>query len=555
MSIRPTTQCNRNCNNSHNVSNCFNTHGNAVFQDNAASILYSKRLLANRVASPIYVLNHGVNRTATPNVSDTSFVADHHKCILQYLLAQQHRLVAYDSLNNSSAFDDDEDVNEDVLPQNDRVVTYYSGGGPLSDFITAYYIPRVGPWFPQVSSNATSRLENFFNEFTINTPLNHQEQTISNRLSQIWKIPFTSSVVTKNPSILNSHYTFLRSNGDTYLRQLFLDQYNIVSHAPNSHVLSDIDNIKFTQSGTGANAAPIFDIQADDNLINDVKLAWRTSPYKYFETTAVGGINPRDVSVPITYRSVIPIALNGSGNSGLTGIPAPNGRGCCPSSTRFTGGCHDRCNDRCNDRSNDRCKCKGGFTGCTGLTGYTGPSGGVNLGDLDHLGDLVTTHTAFSLPDFDRSRSSSPASFAWLVSAYTAAEDLSATDPGGKYANAGYTFLITEALSNRNRRKVRYSTDQNQIQINYNHPIIETAFLRQFAKIVASIYHAYTGIAILPDNLIPVRSVCSTSGSCTDTDFVSDFAQREAPMDSVLGLASTLYGQDIFPNPSDNVSC
>ncbi|CAH6418985.1 Hypothetical protein HVR_LOCUS171 [uncultured virus] len=464
------------------------------------------------------------------------------------MLHQQHRLVSFDSLSNdiSNELNNNTDgADTSMLPQNDRVLSYYAGGGPLGDFISAYYIPRAGPWFFEPTTNSTNRLENFIQSSTMFSSLNDQEQIVSDRLSQIWNIPYSGTVVVKQPAILNGHYTFVQTDSSGSLtRQLFLDQYNMVDNV--AHVMSDIDNISFTQTGTGGSGAPIYNIDADGQTITDVRLAWRTSPFKYFQTATVGGLNPRDIMAPITYRSVIPIRLGGTGNTGFTGCSGFTGHSGC--SGRFNC-CWCWCDCDCSGHSGHT-----GLTGCSGQTGFTGPSGGVDLNGLSDLGDLLTTHITFSLPDIGKSRASSPLPLGWLASAYTTPEDLSVTEPGGRYANEGFTFLIIEALSVNNRRRLRYSNEQNQIQISYNHPVIETSYARQFARIAASVYHAYTGLMIPADALLPSRSVCSP-GQCTDSDYVIDYTRRESPMESVLGLASTLYGQNIYPSPSDSVTC
>lgn len=557
MSIRPTRKS--GCNNS--GSGCTGTtdSGIAIFQDSTASVLYARRLLANNVRVPIYLLNKGVNRTSTRNVTDTSFVPDHTKCVLQYMYSQQHRYVSYDNdtnnhidyeLTNSSS-----NSTDDTFPQNDRVVSFHTGSGPLGDLISSYYIPRVGPWFYEPNLNSTTRLENFIQASTMHTSLNSQEQLVSDRLSQIWNIPYTNSVVVRQPSILDGHYVFARtdSNGNIK-RQLFLDQYHQVKNSVN--VRSDINHFRFTQVNTTSNGTPIYDIDADGEIIPNVRLIWKTTPGKYQQTTAEGGAPSKDLDLPVLYRASIPISTSGSGNPGLTACTGDNG--CSGNSGHTKCGCSSSSSNYSYNSSikSSKCGCTGGFTGdCYGQTGYTGLSGTVNLDNLPDMGDLVTTHVAFSLPELGKSKNSTVSPIAWIVSAYTTPEDLYVTEPTGKYANSGYNFLIVEAFSLGNRRTTRYSDNQNQLQINQNHPSVETPHLVQFSHVVASVYHAYTGIKIPATSLLPTSSVCGNNGACTDSEYITDYSTRESPMETVTNMASALYGQPIFPSPNDATSC
>src|SRR5579871_4185793 len=134
MSKRPTTISRGDCSGG---NNSINSHDYAIIGDAAASTLYAKRLLGNKITSNITLINEGVDRTNVDGITDVNFVSTNTRQILRYLITERVHLIPYDSS------DDDNCMNNQV----DQVVQYNISAGPLGDFITAYHVPRVGPWF------------------------------------------------------------------------------------------------------------------------------------------------------------------------------------------------------------------------------------------------------------------------------------------------------------------------------------------------------------------------------------------------------------------------
>lgn len=527
MSKRPTTIFRKNISTAHNA---VNNYGYAIIGDTVAATIYAKRLLNNNITQPISVISEGVDRSNIEDLTDVSFAANNNKRILHYVKVEQLHMIPSGDNNSDS---------DDIDIQNEQIIHYHVGSGPLSDFISAYIIPRVGPWFTH-SSNG--RLEKFLMESTVKSPLNTQENIIVDRLSSIWGLNKTSSMVVKGPSILDQHYEFLQIHEDTPTREIFLDTYHLVNSASNAKYITETGNLRFVISGTGG----LYDITANNLSLTAVRPIWKTNPYTYLRLATEGGLNPIPLLLPTFYRAVLSIPIGGTGATGVTGITG------CTNATGTTGYVCFNCT---------------GTTGMTVISGteyvcncfnssdssnicYVGLSGisGVNLVGLSATEDLVTTHITFGLHDIANPRHSG---LAWLVQTYTTPEDLSVVHPDGKYSDNNHTLLIIEALSTKNKRRTSYNTAEHEVQVNYNDSHTENGYLRQFAHIVAGIYNAYTGGLIPVDSLVEDASICSTThGICKDANLITDYSLYQSPMVSVIEVASHLYGVDIYPNPS-----
>jgi len=133
---RPTSIARKECANAHNSTN---TYGYAIIGDTASATLYAKRLLGNKVTTPISIISEGVDRTNLEDLGDVGFVANNNLRALHNLMTEQiHMVPAGDNQN-------EDDDSADTQPE--RIIHYYIGAGPLGDFIGAYHIPRLGPWF------------------------------------------------------------------------------------------------------------------------------------------------------------------------------------------------------------------------------------------------------------------------------------------------------------------------------------------------------------------------------------------------------------------------
>jgi hypothetical protein len=535
-----------------------NSFGYAIIGDTVAATLYAKRLLGNGITTPITVISEGVDRTSIQDLLNVAFAAIHNRRILHHLMIERvHMVPVIGSLDVIDFAPLVPAVERDLLalraernfaalivlaesdliaaiPQIERIIHYHVGSGPLGDFIAAYHTPRLGPWFGSASAG---HLERFLVNHTIKSALTSQEMTVVNRLQQIWGLPTTSSLVVKHPAILNVHYEFIRQIDDTFERELFLGDFGLVDQASNSSYATEATNLKFTQV-TGTTGPILYDITANNVSLQSVRHVFKTNPFTHLRIATSGGLHPPPFMLPTFYRAVLSIPIGGTGATGSPGVtggsvfvPGPPGFVCVACTGAVCLGTEVKAPM---GPSGTNC-----FIGLTGLTG-------VNLVGVTGTEDLITSHITFSLHDVVNPKHSS---LDWLIQAYTTVEDLSVVQQDGRFADTGRTLLIVEAVSTKNRRRATFNVAENEIQINYNDPVVENGILRQFALIVASIFNAYTGAFFSVNDLLNDTSVCSSaSGICQDRNALVDYSLRESPMVTVLQLASDLYGSEIFPN-------
>lgn len=296
MSKRPSK---KNCTTS---TSSTNTYGYAIIGDTVAGTLYAKRLIGNKVTTPISLINEGVSRTNLDNISDTSFVVENNKTSLQSLHPEKVHMVGYGGSEN----------HDDASTQQEQIIQLYTPSGPLGDFIAAYHLPRLGPWF---TNSTDTRAEKFFTQNTIRTPLNSQEVTVSNYIANLWHLSSTASFIVKTPSILNCHHTFIINFNNTTERELFLDYYQLMGQESNVDYITEASNIKFTQ-GTGTS----YNVDGSDFSLTEVRPIWKTNLYTYLRLATEGGLHPSPVNIPVFYRAILPISIN-AGRVDLTGLP------------------------------------------------------------------------------------------------------------------------------------------------------------------------------------------------------------------------------------------
>lgn len=545
MSKRPTNVSRREVFNAHSSANSY---GYAIIGDTTAATLYAKRLLGNNVTTPISIISEGVDRMNIEDIIDIDFPATNNKKILHYLNVEKiHMIPSGDNPND----------NDDITFQTEQIIHYHVGSGSLGDFIAAYHIPRIGPWF---THSTNGRLERFLSESTVKSALTSQESLVVNRLSSLWGLTQTSSIIVKCPSILNVHYEFLKQVQDTYVREIFQDQYHMVNHSSNADYISEATNLRFTSTTgiTGITGNGLYNITGNNINLQAIRPIWKTNAYTYLRLANEGGINTGPLMLPTFYRAIISVPIGGTGIAGITGITGltdctpvagPSGHVClsCTGLSGTTVG-------SVIGVSGMTCICvpTNGSVG-SGLSGtfcFVGQSGlsGIDFTNVSGTEDLITSHITFSLYDLANPRNSG---LAWLVQSYTTLEDLSVVALNGRYADTGRMLLIVEAISTKNKRSTSYNIGEHEIQVNYNDRLAENGYFRQFAQIVAGVYNAYTGGFIPVDLLLSDTSICAPiSGICSDGDFILDYSVRESPMVSVIELASNLYGVDIYPNPS-----
>jgi hypothetical protein len=297
MSKRPTS--NKCCTGSTGTTGGY---GYAIIGDTVAATLYAKRLISNRITAPINLINEGVNRINFDDITDTDFIAQNNKTSLHFLKSEKIHMVTYGH---------NEYNGENATCQQSQIIQFHVPQGPLGDFISAYHLPRLGPWFTHATD---SRAEKFFTCNTTKSPLNAQETTVTNYLSNLWHLPQTSSFIVKKPSILNCHHTFMTDFNVDAERELFLESYQMVSQENNVDYITEATNIEFQKV-----SGPVYNITGNGLTVNNVKPVWKTNLYTYLRLATDGDLNPSSVQIPVFYRSVIPIPQN-AGSVDLTSL-------------------------------------------------------------------------------------------------------------------------------------------------------------------------------------------------------------------------------------------
>lgn len=521
MSRRPTTKAKHSC---ATTSSSNNNYGYAPIGDTVAATLYAQRLQGNNVpGNQITLINEGFNNTSTPNVQATDFIPENSSEMKVYLNSQ---IIRYHPAPDDPNVDDDEDTcPTHGLTNVKQTVTYYYGAGPLGDFITAYIIPRVGPWFNL--SNHNNRFLSFIKSATMQLAQTSNEKIVTANLLKIYsctggtgglgecgcnnnlsssggcvKLVATDIPIVDQPSILTTNYVFTQMVNNTLTRQLFLNTYRTIN-AKGSVYKSQVKNFFFhplTPGGPLTVGSPV-NITAASNggvggtgqyfSLSNVLPQWKTNPYTYLRLANNAGIKTGTLEIPTFYRAVLSIPELNS----VSGVDLRE-------------------------------------SGATGR-GY--------------LGDWVTSYVSFSLPDMSNLTNEN---LGWMLQAYTTVEDF-ASVTSGAFAATGSTLLIIEGISTTNLRATNFNTPKQHIHVNYNDRCTESNHLSQFTSIVSNVYKAYTGATIDPNTLLfgDMGSVCQNN-TCYDSNIISDVQTRESPMTTVLLMSSVLYNSGIYPNPS-----
>lgn len=436
MSRRPSRSSRRNC----ESSSTANAYPYVIIGDTAHAIVRARRLLKDGVTQPIAILIEGNDKMNKNNVEPTDFSVKSSRKILSYLQAECLHYIPKGNDNN-----DDDGHYSNIDEDEDQVVKYYHGSGICGDFISAYYLPRCGPWFNNSTHSALTR---FIRDHSDKSCMTDIEDQIVTFLSNAFNVGTTSNFIVKNPAIQDELYTFIQGESDddnpSHFRQLFAHIFETVIEAPNVNIYLECTNIKF--HGVGSKLYDVsFQSCTHPHAVAGAKVLWETNPYTFLRLATNGHLSPKNIKVPVVYRAVVPI----------------------PKRTSV-----------------------------------------LDLSGAGNYGDLVTTYIPFALQDF-RNDENRTCSISWLGNMYTAVEDLASVDRQGLYASEGNTLLIVEAISLINRRECSFNQSDQQVQVCFNSRKAERAWLRRFAELVAKAYQAYTGLIISPDTIANIESMCN----------------------------------------------
>lgn len=528
-----------------NVNQTSNATSYAIIGDTAAATIYAHRLLANGVTSPIILLNEGPDGTNLSNVLSTTFILDVINVINQYLITER--------IFFTSSGDSNVSANNVVNAFINRSVDYKHGAGPLGDLITAYYLPRLGPWFPM---STQSRLSTFYLTNVTYFPYSAVEQVIARRLAERWCLPFTKNIIVGRASILEGHYVLVEEGDNTLQRQLFLDFYNDIKGSSNVSIATGIQGLTFTPMANTLNL-PVYDVQfyimngtnRSDFDFPNARLVWRTNPYTYMRLAVEGGLNIRPFRIPAYYRAVIPIPINNSASLLSTGTTTANTGFTTTNFARSRTSCGCSGTSQTTNLSVDP-RTRATFMNITPSACSCGTAGGVDLTDQPDLGDLVTTSITLSMGG-PGNVNGTPATFTWLGHIYTAKEDLSSIEPG-IFASANRTLLILEFICTANTRLAEPSGTGKTFATNilYNSEEQESQYLRTFAGIVADTYNVYTGRTLDRAELLNLQATtCTTDGACFDKRTILQNPRRESPLVTIMETATLYTGITVYQSP------
>lgn len=480
MSSRPSRRARRDC----ESSSTSNVAPHVIIGDTAHAMVKARRLLKDGVTQPIWILTEGPNKINRDSVDYPDFNAKMSRRILQDLKAEVLHYIPSgnnidDSDGHSSSVDEDED----------QVVKYYHGTGIVGDFISAYFMPRAGPWFQHSTHGA---LKKFVKQHALKACLSKVEQQVVDFLADRLNVATTPNFIVKHPAIQDELYTFVEQDTDDdsggFFRQLFIHIVEYVAEAPNVRIFTQVTGLQFESSPAGSRLYDIsFEACGSPHAVAGAKVDWETNPYTFLRLATTGGLNPKSIRVPAVYRAVVPIQKK-------TAV--------------------------------------------------------VDLSKAPDYGDSVSSYVPFALQDF-RDDENKTCSISWLGNVYTTEEDFATTDRNGLYASSGHTLMIVEAISLLNRRESSYNVSEDEVQVCFNSRKAERSHLRRFAQLVALCYESYTGVTIDPDTIVPTESMCQ-AGACSDLFQISNIITREPPMVTMIELGNHLYGADNYPVAGKN---
>jgi hypothetical protein len=520
-----------------------------IIGDTVAAVRYAARLLCTSVSSTIkiYILVEGGDVSSTSSTSvpvqATTFPVETYNYALHFLQS--------DTLNPVLS-PDEGDVG---TAQYDRSFRYYYGTGTLGDFVSSYYIPRLGPWLNDGGSNSTNIRREVSTRTTTYCPTAAEEIIIAN-LVRIFDtdyqvmlttttginyttFPFVLTVVRGSqnplvdpPAIFNKQVVFVQEDtgdSDELTREIYLQTLQDVMSSKRVVLETNVNNLKLTRvdattvnrTGRGTTvAAALYNATYTSGKTNRTaetvqaaQVVFKTNPYQALRLGVTSGYlrSNASIRVPVTYRAVLSISTSNVTTGGTVTLPTSN------RPISFT-----------------------------------------------DIGDGVTSYITMGLPALVNSSSTDV--LKWCVGAYTT--DVDRADPskqGGVYASTTLTngvpgtLLIVEAVNLANRRVVSYgkAIDSGSSafvhNVMYNSSVSEAAELTEFTYIVAAVYNAYTGqtINVTYTDAENVQAVCTSfaggATTCTDTIPITSIPTRETPINTLLETYANLYNPSIYP--------
>lgn len=495
---------NRPSDNYRNRPNCpDNTTDYAVFGNTVAAIMHIIKLRKQGVTTTINLITSNHDNTKMSDVDSLEFIMKNAKTILHTLLSEKIHYIGTDDCGNSCY----PNLNLDHYFVS-RDVYYTHGLGPLGDVISSYIVGHFGPWFHKSNSNS-SKIQPYVNTYTTKEELNPKELDMMQKLSDIWEIPATDSVVVNEPSILCKKYILKKQHGYKFIRQLFKSEFNYIKSQCNVKIHTLKEPVHFSESTvTPGN----YDLNTYNWGLENVRVVFKTNPYAYLALTSRGDLCPDPIDIPTFYRAIVPVAKSGSGNlrNANKNLKSSNASNCgCPGSNQVGSTNPLSCNKGC-------------------------PSSDVGL----------ISHNTFSLPDLDACNQSSD--LVWAGQCYLCSEDYFPTNQYGWFADGNHDLLVVECVNYLNKRSVSFNKNDDELSIAYNHRRQEEKYLYQFAKIVTDIIRAHNGSTVTPESLLQAQDFNISNGSAMQSNYIENISMRESSLTILLEMIAGLYGGEHY---------
>jgi len=453
-----------------------------IIGDTSASFVEAQSLLTQADNSGtqilINILIEGADRTNT-NLSEVDYAALNYPSCLKDMITERVMSIPQVIMTKS--------VSPEEYVQTQDLNSYNVGKGPLGDMVATYFIPRCGPWF---NKQANTGINKFVNDTTITQPFTTSISVVANSIAaRLGLAKVTNTVRVDSPSILMNNKVFVTPNVSAnnnidnlsrdFVRNIFLSTYHSVCADSRVTPYYQVQGMQFTKNSDGTYDICVMKNDLTTTLISGTKLRWSTNGYTYLRLATNGGLNVKQVPLPVAYKF-------------STVIPLVN------------------------------------------------PGGADLVNGSDDFGDGVTSCITFSVSDIS---SRDNKSIAWTVIAYTTAADLypvSANDIVTATDSANYTTLNIEALCFKNKRNCQYDTTNQWTESNYNSYDIESKYERNFKSICAAVLSAYTNV-VHSETDISTNDAMDGEGARVHRTVTTNLTFRQFPMSVILDLLSEQF--------------
>lgn len=266
-----------------------------VIIGNTSSVtLYIKKLLSAGFKKEIYGIINGGNSTEEETVKKTSYNPDNPVRLLKHINPVKFSYIHCDK-----------DKNE--------VLNYHSPSGVNGEFVSAYIVPRVGPWFSY--SNTDKSANNFFMQSSKEKILSVQVLELISKLASMFNIPTTNQIFNDGPCILAKEYIMIE---DRQTRQLYNKELKKIMTKSNVNLYTRTKNIRIDAIGNGLYNMKFCNTQNNQDInITMTNVLWKNEAHSFIIDSSTTNVVNVAIKNPVTYRFYISIPKNNSDKGGI----------------------------------------------------------------------------------------------------------------------------------------------------------------------------------------------------------------------------------------------